>query len=51
MPVLSNVAASVAGVDLEHQLMLVVDAFFAILLVIQGALDFAYGSKSDGTAE
>lgn len=49
VPVIANAVAAFAGYDPTSKAMLVLDAAFALLLVIQGLLDFHFGSASDGT--
>lgn len=49
IPVLANMIAEFFGVNPMNKALLVVDGFFALLLIIQGFLDVRYGSESDDT--
>ncbi len=49
LAVIANSLAALTGVDLTDPLMLVLDSAFGLLLVIQGILDFKWGSSSDKT--
>ena len=49
VPIVANAVASFLGYDPTGKAMLVLDAAFAILLVVQGLLDIKFGSASDQT--
>jgi len=49
IPVLANTVAGLAGVDPTQPLLLTLDAVFALLLLVQFALDMRWGSPSDGS--
>jgi len=44
-----NVVAASFGVDVTEPAMMVADTAFGLLLLIQGVLDYKWGSVSDGT--
>ncbi len=47
VPAIANVVCDLAGIDVTHGAILVLDAAFAMLLVGQLMLDLRWGSKSD----
>jgi len=49
VPIIANAVAAFMGYDPTTKAMLVLDAGFAILLVMQGLLDIRFGSPSDDT--
>ncbi len=50
VPILVNVVASMGGIAVpSDSMMLLVDGTFALLVGVQGLLDFKYGSQSDGS--
>jgi hypothetical protein len=50
VPILVNVVASMGGLAVPGDaVMLLVDGTFAILVSVQGLLDFKWGSQSDGS--
>ena len=46
---ISNAVASTMGYEVTEGVMLVANGIFGLLITIQGALDYKWGSKSDGT--
>ncbi len=51
VPMLISVVTLATGQDVGHQALLVVDAFFAMLLVAQTMLDMRWGSQSDRSGD
>jgi spore coat protein U-like protein len=49
VPIIANAIAAFTGYDPTAKGLLVLDALFAALLVIQGLLDLKFGSASDAT--
>lgn len=49
VPIVANAVASFMGYDPTAKALIVLDAAFALLLVIQGLLDIKFGSFSDDT--
>jgi hypothetical protein len=49
VPIFANVVAGFFGMDPTSKMILVIDAAFAMLLIIQGFLDIKFGSPSDST--
>ncbi len=46
---IGNAVATSMGYDVTEGVLLVGNGIFGLLITIQGALDFKWGSKSDGT--
>jgi len=49
IPMVVNLVVSLGGGDPTAMVMIAMNTFFGALLLIQGVLDFRYGSASDGT--
>jgi len=49
IPMVVNLVVSLGGGDPTAMIMMAMNSFFGALLLIQGALDFRFGSPSDGT--
>ena len=49
IPMVVNLVVALGGGDPTAMVMMAMNTFFGALLLIQGVLDFRYGSSSDGT--
>lgn len=49
MSIIVNSIATMTGIDLMDPMMLLLNSGFGLLVVIQGILDFKWGSSSDKT--